>query len=131
MDKYAEDLEDVYQALAVVKVVVLLLSLAHYSACAWHYIGWPGDSPEHYEQAGLTMLQSISNWGYDSPPIGLQFTSNWVVLRAGHELVLRRPPLQRHARHALLHQVGPTLEFTSDCVVVHRQLRCSSPPIVL
>ena len=50
MDKYAEDLEDVYQALAVVKVVVLLLSLAHYSACAWHYIGWPGDRPEDYEQ---------------------------------------------------------------------------------
>ena len=63
------------------QVVVLLLSLAHYSACAWHYIGWPGDSPEHYEQVGLTMLQSISNWGYDSPPIGLQFTSNWVVLQ--------------------------------------------------
>ena len=32
------------------QVVVLLLSLAHYSACAWHYIGWPGDRPEDYEQ---------------------------------------------------------------------------------
>ena len=61
------------------QVVVLLLSLAHYSACAWHYIGWPGDSPEHYEQVGRTMLQSISNCvvvhlqlGCNSPLVGLR-----------------------------------------------------------
>jgi hypothetical protein len=35
LDRYAEELEDMYQWLSVVKVLGILLSLAHVAACGW------------------------------------------------------------------------------------------------
>eukprot|EP01043_Picozoa_sp_COSAG02_P075809 COSAG02_NODE_15804_length_1139_cov_1.737500_2_plen_305_part_01 len=38
LDKYCEDLREFYQAMAVFRAVCLTIAMAHWTACAWHFL---------------------------------------------------------------------------------------------
>ena len=39
LERYAEDLKEVFAGLAMAKAVFLTLALSHFCACAWHFLG--------------------------------------------------------------------------------------------
>jgi CRP-like cAMP-binding protein len=42
LEKYCEDLREFYQAMAVFRAVCTTIAMAHWTACAWHFIGAAG-----------------------------------------------------------------------------------------
>jgi hypothetical protein len=49
LDHHWENFDVHLQRLAIVKVILLLLAVAHYAACFWHFVGYPGDRAEDYD----------------------------------------------------------------------------------
>ena len=39
LERYAEDLKEIFAGLAMAKAVFLTLALSHFCACAWHFLG--------------------------------------------------------------------------------------------